>query len=79
MSTTEIKLPAELLRRAREMAERENMTLEQFASSALAEKMAAWKTVDYLKERAARGDRQKFERALDSVPDIEPDAIDRLR
>ncbi|MCA1629885.1 MAG: toxin-antitoxin system HicB family antitoxin [Acidobacteria bacterium] len=78
MSTTEIKLPAELLRRAREMAEQENMTLEQFASSALAEKMAAWKTVAYLEERAARGDKRKFERALDSVPDAEPETFDRL-
>jgi hypothetical protein len=78
MSTTEIRLPAALLRRAREMAERENMTLEQFASSALAEKMAAWATVAYLEERAARGDREKFERALGGVPDVEPEEVDRL-
>lgn len=77
MSTTEIKLPSALLKRAREMAERENMTLEQFASSALAEKMAAWATARYLEERAARGDWQKFERALGNVPDAEPDEFDR--
>jgi predicted transcriptional regulator len=79
MSTTEIKLPSELLRRAREMAEQEDMTLEQFASSALAEKMAAWKTITYLEARAARGDRRKFERSLENVPDVEPDNFDRLR
>lgn len=78
MSMTEIKLPDSLLKRAREMAEREGVTLEQFISSALAEKTAAWMTVEYLENRAARGSREKFRRALDKVPDTEPEAFDRL-
>jgi predicted transcriptional regulator len=73
-----IKLPDSLLKQAQELAEKEDVTLEQFISSALAEKMAAWRTVEYLKERAARGDRQKFQRALSKVPDVEPEVFDRL-
>jgi hypothetical protein len=47
-------------------------------ASALAEKMAAWQTVEYLEKRAARSNRQRFEQALDKVPDIEPEPTDRL-
>ncbi|MDQ3805033.1 MAG: toxin-antitoxin system HicB family antitoxin [Acidobacteriota bacterium] len=73
-----IKVPDSLLNRARELARREDLTLEQLINSALAEKMAALMTLDYLKERAARGDRRKFHQALEGVPDVEPDAADAL-
>jgi hypothetical protein len=33
---------------------------------------------DELKGRARRGDRAKFERAMDKVPDVEPEEYDRL-
>jgi hypothetical protein len=39
--------------------------------------MSALMTVDYLQERAARGDRAKFERAMSKVADVEPDEDDR--
>jgi len=41
-----IELPDSLLKRARAMAEEEGVPLEQFIASALAEKMAAWKTIE---------------------------------
>jgi hypothetical protein len=34
-------------------------------------------TVDYLEERAARGDRSRFERAMAKVRGTEPDAGDK--
>jgi hypothetical protein len=40
--------------------------------------MAALMTVDYLRERAERGSRQKFEAALTKVPDVEAPEEDRL-
>ena len=79
MSTVEEVIPDSLMKRIRELAEREGVTVEQFISSAAAEKAAAWMTVEYLRARAARGDRQSFERALSRVPDVEPDAPDRLQ
>lgn len=78
MSTMNIKVPDSLLKQAREIAEKEDVTIEQLISSALAEKMAAMMTVEYLKARAARGDRRKFQEALDNVPDAAPEAFDRL-
>ncbi len=73
-----IKVPDSLLKQAQEMAEKEDMTLDQFISSALAEKMSALLTVEYLKKRAARGDRQKFDQAMDKAPDVAPEAQDQL-
>ncbi len=78
MITMEVKLPDSLLKQARELAEEEDTTLEQFISSALAEKVSALRTVEYLKRRAARGDRARFEQALRRVPDAEPEEQDRL-
>jgi hypothetical protein len=73
-----IKVPDSLLKQAQAMAEKEDMTLEQFINSALAEKMAAWMTVEYLKQRAAHGSREKFEQAMNKVPDSEPETFDRI-
>ena len=80
MSTIEaIKIPESLLKQVQALAEKEGITVEQFVSSAIAEKASAWMTVDYLKERAARGSHEKFLQALSKVPDVEPDESDRLQ
>lgn len=78
MSSMNIELPDSLLKQARELAEKEGVPLEQFIASALAEKMAAWKTVEYLKARAARGDHTKFQSAMSRVADGEPEGCDRI-
>jgi hypothetical protein len=44
----------------------------------LAEKISALMTEEYLAERAARGSREKFERAMLKVADVEPEERDRL-
>jgi hypothetical protein len=73
-----ISIPESLLKQVRELAEREGVTLEQFISSAMAEKAAAWMTAQYLEQRAVRGDRQKFLKALSKVPDTDPEEQDRI-
>jgi predicted transcriptional regulator len=72
MSTISLRLPESLHRRVRELAKEEDVSINQFIATAVAEKMAALMTVDYLRERGARGDRSKFERALGKVRDSEP-------
>jgi hypothetical protein len=47
-------------------------------SSAVAEKLTALLTEDYLEARAAQGSRKKFAAALRTVPDVEPEEFDRL-
>ncbi|MEO6391143.1 MAG: toxin-antitoxin system HicB family antitoxin [Pyrinomonadaceae bacterium] len=80
MSTLEnIVVPESLLRQVRALADKEGITLDQFIASAMAEKAAAWMTVDYLEKRAASGSREKFLQVLAKVPDAEPDEEDRLQ
>lgn len=74
-----ITIPESLLKQVRELAEKEGVTLEQFISSAMAEKAAAWMTVEYLEQRATNGSREKFLQALSKVPNDEPDEHDRIK
>jgi len=53
--------------------------MNQLITLALAEKISALTTEDYLGERARRGGRKKFERALANVPDAEAEERDRWR
>jgi len=78
MSALSLRLPQSLHRQLGELAEREGISINQLISSAVAEKMSALMTEDYLNARAARGTRRKFVAALAKVADIEPDASDRI-
>ncbi|MDQ3323354.1 MAG: toxin-antitoxin system HicB family antitoxin [Acidobacteriota bacterium] len=73
-----VAVPESLLKKVREFSEKEGITVDQFVSSAIAEKASAWATVEYLKERANRGSREKFLKALSKVPKVEPDEDDRI-
>lgn len=78
MSALSIRLPNSLHERVRDLAAREGISINQLVATALAEKMSALMTADYLEARARRGTRAKFLAALASVPDVEPDPWDRL-
>ncbi len=76
MSTISLRLPESLHKQLREFAQKEGISINQLAASALAEKMAALATSDDLKTRAERGSREKFEAALAQVPGDPPDLMD---
>ena len=78
MSTISLRLPDSLHATARELARKERVSLNQFITLALTEKVSALMTEEYLAARAARGDRAKFEKALAQVADVEPEEHDRL-
>ncbi len=78
MSTISLRLPESLHEMARQLAEREKISTNQLITLALAEKISALMTEDYLEARAKRGDRATFDAALAKVTDIEPDEKDRL-
>ncbi len=69
MSTLSLRLPNSLHDRVRKLADAEGVSINQFISTAVAEKMSALMTSEYLAERAERGDRALFESALSSIPD----------
>ncbi len=78
MATISLRLPESLHESARKLAARENISINQLITLALAEKLSALLTEDYLIERAARGNRQEFEAAMAKVADTEPDDRDRF-
>jgi hypothetical protein len=76
VSTVSLRLPNYLHDKVRELAQQENVSINQFIVLAVAEKISALVTEDYLAERASRGSRAKFERAMAQVADMEPLAHD---
>ncbi|HXJ96454.1 MAG TPA: YlcI/YnfO family protein [Terriglobia bacterium] len=78
MSTLSLRIPESLHRELRELALREGVSINQVVSSAVGEKVASLKTLEYLQERARRGSRLRFDQVLAKVPDVEPEGADRL-
>lgn len=78
MSTISLRLPESLHQQARQLAQQENISINQLVATALAEKMSALMTETYLEQRATRASREKFEAALGKVPGIAPDDQDKL-
>ena len=78
MSALSLRLPNSLHARARDLAEREGISINQLVSTALAEKMSALMTEEYLEVRARRGSRSRFLRALAKVPSVAPVPEDAL-
>ena len=69
MSALTIRLPNSVHQKIKELAERDEISVNQFIASAAAEKMASVLTLDYLKAEAARGKRSDFKKFLKMVPD----------
>ena len=78
MSAISLRLPDSLHNRARVLSKRDHVSINQFVATAVAEKIAALETEDYLAKRAARASRKKFKAALAQVPDRKPDKDDSL-
>jgi predicted DNA-binding ribbon-helix-helix protein len=72
MSTVSLRLPNFLHKEVKDIAKEEGISVNQFITTALAEKMSALRTQEYLEQRAARGSREKFERALSKIGSNHP-------
>ena len=77
MTALTIRLPTSVHRKVKELALREEISLNQFIASAVAEKMASVLTLNYLKTEAAEGRRADFEQFLSMVPEVPVDDADR--
>ena len=78
MGTLSVRLPESIPARVRAVAEREGVSINQLIATAVAEKLSALDTEEYLERRAKRGSRARFRKALRAVPDVPPDDADRL-
>lgn len=64
VSNYALRLSASLMAELRKIAKEDGTTINQFINVAVAEKIAALRTADYFRARAARADRAAFERVL---------------
>ena len=78
MSALTIRLPESLHQHLKNAAQADGVSVNQFISLAVAEKLSALQTYDLIATRAARGSRDKFLDALAAVPDAPPAPSDEL-
>ena len=78
MSALSLRLPNSLHNRLKTLSAKDHISINQFVSSAVAEKISALDTEEYIQQRAKRATRDKFLRALSRVPDREPIDEDKV-
>jgi muramoyltetrapeptide carboxypeptidase LdcA involved in peptidoglycan recycling len=76
MSQVALRLPDSLHERARQLAQQDKTSLNQFIALAVAEKVSALEVGRFFQSRAERGDLNKLEAILAKVPDVPPLAGD---
>lgn len=79
MSTLSLRLPESLHRHIKEYSEKEGVSINQFISTAVAEKMSALATEGYLAARASRGSADKLKKILSKVPNRKPLPEDEIQ
>ena len=67
MSHYALDLPEALLQEAQAVAQAEQLSLDDFVLAAIAEKIAAARTTQYFRTRAARADPQAFLTVLERI------------
>ena len=78
MSSLSLRLPNSLHRQVKELQKSEGISINQFITTAVAEKLSALTTATYLEERAQRGERGAYDAVLSKVQDVEPDTEDDI-
>jgi predicted transcriptional regulator len=78
MSAITVRLPNSVHEKVKELAARDEISVNQFIASAVSEKMASVITLDYLRAEAAKGKRKDFDRFLKLVPKGNPIAGDEI-
>jgi predicted transcriptional regulator len=78
MSAISIRLPDSLHKKVKEIAHRDNVSINQMITLAIAEKLSALETEDYLSNRAKKASKSKFIKALRKVSDKKPEPVDQL-
>ena len=76
MAALTIRLPNSVHQKIKELAARDDVSVNQVIASAASEKMASVLTLDFLKSEATKGKRSDFEHYLSMVPDAPAQAGD---
>ena len=78
MGALSLRLPESIHRHIREIAKQEGVSINQFISSAVSEKISALMTEDYLDNRGRRAKKKDLRKILAKVPRRKPIPGDEL-
>ncbi len=78
MKTLQAQIPELLLQEVNELAVKQNASVDQIVSLALAAQVSAWHTREGIASRAGRVNWQKVDEILAHVPDVSPEPGDEL-
>jgi predicted transcriptional regulator len=78
MSAINVRLPDSLHKKLRHLTTEDDISMNQFIVSAIAEKVAVYHADQYLQERAERGKEKSLKAVLAKVQHRLPDAHDSL-
>lgn len=78
MSILSLRLPESLHKQVKLFAKKDAISINQFIASAVAEKMSALLTEDYIKNKALQGNKDLFSNSIKKVPNTSPEDFDEL-
>jgi hypothetical protein len=77
MSAISLRLPNSIHTRVKSLAKFDGVSVNQFITVALTEKLSVMNAADYFEEKASKGNRVKFERVLSKVSKRQPFDFDK--
>lgn len=77
MSAISLRLPNSIHSRVKDLAKFDGVSINQFITIAVTEKLSVMNAVDYFEEKASKGSREKFERVLSKVSKRAPLEYDK--
>jgi hypothetical protein len=78
MNTVSLRLPKSIHERVRTLSKQDGVSINQFITIALTEKLSVMSAEEYFNNRAKKGSQQRFEEIMSRVPDRKPLAFDAL-
>ena len=78
MTTLQVTIPDEVRAKAEEAARQKHLSLDEFTTLALIQRISASIPDPYLEERARRGNLQRFKDSLATVSDVPPEDYDKI-
>jgi predicted transcriptional regulator len=72
MTSITIQIPESIRKHIEALADREGYSFEQFAASALSEKLAVMSSLEVLRREASQGNVKRYHAFLDTLPDVPP-------
>lgn len=70
MGSLSLRIPDSYHTAVKEIATQDNISINKFIVSAVAEKIASFETQKYLEQRAEKGSVEKFKYVFSKVPEI---------